>query len=63
MDKPEWKFEELPEEVDIDRIKSELSERVVIEVQVYLEQFKINAPKTYELFKNKYPNIGCIKVL
>lgn len=63
-EKPEWEFKEIPSKVDLERIMNEIRDNhyTVIKVQSYLGQLKINAPKTYKLFKDKYINIGCIKL-
>jgi len=52
MDKPEWEFNEAPERVDLSRIREELRGAVGIEVYSYVGRLRINAPKTYQLFRH-----------
>ena len=60
MSKPEWDFAEPPEEVDLDRLWSELrSLPAAVHQYSYLGQLRRNAPLTYERLRQRRLAAGC----
>jgi hypothetical protein len=51
---PEWKFTVPPDQVDIDRIWSELDGVPAMYVFSYIGQLRMKAPRTYERLRSKY---------
>jgi len=47
----EWDFEELPDQVDLGRIWHELAGHPAISVFAYINEFRKQAPKTYERYR------------
>jgi hypothetical protein len=54
--KPEWEFGVPPEQVDLERIRVELSGMPAIYAMSYMEQFEANAPKTHKLYMHRIVN-------
>lgn len=61
MTAPEWGFDVLPEQVDIDRLWTELhgSRQPAIRQYAYLAELRAKAPVTYERLRQKRLAAGC----
>lgn len=50
----EWAFSEIPDQVDIDAIHSQLASADVFARASYLLDFELKAPKTFLRYRDKY---------